>query len=53
MATGRCCFCNHKIGEGEDNRSAAVGYGPECAKHFGVPWGVKLDIKAAAEAAAA
>jgi hypothetical protein len=47
-ATGRCCFCNKKIGEGKDDRSAAVGYGPECAKHFGVPWGEHLDLTAAA-----
>jgi len=39
--TGLCCFCNHKLGEGEDKRSVDVGYGPTCAKKFGVPWGVK------------
>ena len=37
--TGRCCFCNHRLGEGKDQRSVAVGYGPDCAAHFGVPWG--------------
>ena len=34
--TGRCCFCNHGL---EDDRSTAVGYGPICADHFGLPWG--------------
>jgi hypothetical protein len=37
--TGRCCFCNHPLGHGKDQRSVAVGYGPDCAKHFGVAWG--------------
>jgi hypothetical protein len=36
--TGRCCFCNRTL---DDERSTAVGYGPVCAKHFGLPWGVK------------
>jgi hypothetical protein len=34
--TGRCCFCNRRL---EDERSTAVGYGPVCADHFGLPWG--------------
>lgn len=34
--TGRCCLCNRKL---EDERSTAVGYGPVCAKHYGLPWG--------------
>ena len=34
--TGRCCFCNHGL---DDERSTAVGYGPVCADHFGLPWG--------------
>lgn len=34
--TGRCCFCNRHL---EDERSTAVGYGPVCADHFGLPWG--------------
>ena len=34
--TGRCCFCNLKL---DDERSTAVGYGPICAKHYGLPWG--------------
>jgi hypothetical protein len=34
--TGRCCFCNIAL---EDERSTAVGYGPICARHFGLAWG--------------
>jgi hypothetical protein len=34
--TGRCCFCNLPL---TDDRSTFVGYGPICAKHFGLPWG--------------
>jgi hypothetical protein len=37
--TGHCCFCRKVLGEGEDQRSVAVGYGPICADHFGLPWG--------------
>ncbi len=36
--TGRCCFCNLLL---TDGRSTSVGYGPTCAKHYGMPWGVK------------
>lgn len=36
--TGACCFCNRKL---EDERSTAVGYGPICAGHYGLPWGAK------------
>lgn len=36
--TGRCCFCNLHL---SDERSTAVGYGKTCARHFGLPWGVK------------
>ena len=36
--TGRCCFCNSGL---DDPRSTAEGYGPTCAKHFGLPWGGK------------
>jgi hypothetical protein len=35
--TGNCCFCNLAL---KDERSTAVGYGPVCAKHYGLPWGV-------------
>jgi hypothetical protein len=34
--TGQCCFCNKAL---DDSRSTAVGYGPVCAKHYGLPWG--------------
>lgn len=36
--TGSCCFCGRHL---EDAKSTAVGYGPTCAKNFGVPWGVR------------
>ena len=34
--TGGCCFCSKPL---DDQRSLAVGYGPVCAKHFGLKWG--------------
>lgn len=34
--TGNCCFCTTPL---KDARSTAVGYGPICANHFGLPWG--------------
>lgn len=36
--TGSCCFCQSKL---TDKRSTKVGYGPVCAKHFGLVWGDK------------
>ncbi len=39
--TSRCCFCGKELSTDE---SLAVGYGPDCADHFGLPWGV---VKAA------
>ena len=36
--TGNCCFCQLAL---KDARSTAVGYGPVCADHFGLPWGTK------------
>lgn len=36
--TGNCCFCRKKL---EDERSTAVGYGPVCARHFGLAWGTR------------
>lgn len=36
--TGKCCFCNRGL---RDERSTAVGYGPNCADRFGLPWGAK------------
>lgn len=37
-AMDRCCYCNLPL---EDERSKQVGYGPICAKHWGLPWGTK------------
>jgi hypothetical protein len=34
--TGVCCFCGRRL---TDERSTAVGYGPICAGHYGLPWG--------------
>lgn len=34
--TGRCCFCGGGL---TDERSTALGYGPQCAKNFGLAWG--------------
>lgn len=34
--TGSCCFCTKSL---DDPRSLNVGYGPVCAKHFGLKWG--------------
>ncbi len=36
--TGQCCFCARGL---DDARSMHVGYGPICAKKFGLPWGEK------------
>lgn len=35
-ATGVCSFCGLEL---SDLRSVAVGYGPICAVHYGLPWG--------------
>jgi hypothetical protein len=50
--TGRCCFCNRALGEGTDQRSVAVGYGPDCADHYGLPWGTTVAAEAVAARAA-
>ena len=34
--TGACCFCSKGL---DDQRSLTVGYGPVCAKNFGLKWG--------------
>ena len=34
--TANCCFCRRHL---ETRESLAVGYGPVCADHFGLPWG--------------
>ena len=36
--TGHCCFCNSEL---SDEKSTAVGYGPVCAKRWGLPHGSK------------
>lgn len=33
---GNCCFCNREL---TDQRSTDVGYGKDCAAHYGLPWG--------------
>ena len=43
--TGHCAFCALPVGEGEDKRSIEAGYGPDCAKKWGLPWGVKPKVK--------
>jgi hypothetical protein len=37
--TGKCCFCNRAL---DDERSTAVGYGPNCAEKFHLNWGSKV-----------
>lgn len=37
---GSCCFCAREL---TDARSLAVGYGPICAGHWGLPWGEGVD----------
>lgn len=36
--TGKCCFCNTGL---TDPRSTEVGYGPTCAKNYGLAWGAR------------
>lgn len=36
--TGKCMFCKLPL---DDEKSTAVGYGPVCAKNWGLPWGKK------------
>ncbi len=33
---GVCCYCATAL---KDERSTSKGYGPVCAKHYGLPWG--------------
>jgi hypothetical protein len=40
--TGKCCFCNSVL---TDEKSTAVGYGPVCAKRFGLEWGGKKNFE--------
>lgn len=37
--TGNCCFCHRPLRD--KDRSLVVGYGPVCAKKWGLPWGKK------------
>jgi hypothetical protein len=39
---GCCCFCNRAL---RDERSTAVGYGPDCADNFGLPWGSRQPVE--------
>lgn len=41
--TGSCCFCNSPLSTDE---STTVGYGPVCAKNWGLPW-TKAEVAAA------
>jgi hypothetical protein len=36
VATGSCCFCRRAL---SDKRSRTVGYGPDCAAKYNLPWG--------------
>jgi hypothetical protein len=47
---GSCCFCNRPL---RDERSTAVGYGPDCAENYGLEWGVRAAAAAQAPAAIA
>jgi hypothetical protein len=38
--TGSCCFCALTL---TDARSIEVGYGPICASHYQLPWGLKCE----------
>ena len=40
--TGNCCFCLAKL---TDDRSIEVGYGPVCAKNYGLTWGQKGQVE--------
>lgn len=37
-----CCYCRDRL---KDFRSVALGYGPTCAKRWGLPWGLECDVK--------
>jgi hypothetical protein len=45
-ATGNCSFCSRPL---DDSTSVALGYGPSCAKRYGLPWSVKATKGEAAE----
>lgn len=42
--TGTCCYCARDL---TDDRSKVAGYGPVCAKRYGLPWGTKPGATAA------
>lgn len=46
--TGNCCFCMSSL---TDPKSTEVGYGPVCAKQYGLPWGEKPAAPAVAPTA--
>jgi hypothetical protein len=35
-ASTQCCFCSRSLTKGE---STTMGYGPDCANKYGLPWG--------------
>lgn len=37
LASGECCCCGKALSDSEDG-SSEIGYGPQCAKSFGLPW---------------
>ena len=39
IASGRCVFCSKGLSTKE---SLGVGYGPNCAEKYGLPWGVSV-----------
>ena len=41
---GICCFCRKPL---RDERSTSVGYGPDCADHYGLAWGAAPRRRAA------
>jgi Family of unknown function (DUF6011) len=47
--TRNCCYCEKTL---DTKESLAVGYGPVCAQHFGLPWGGKANVAPASIAAA-
>jgi hypothetical protein len=49
-ANHRCCFCGRNLSRGE---STTVGYGPDCADKYGLPWGAVSTPEAAEESVAA
>lgn len=44
---GYCSFCNTRL---DDERSTSVGYGPVCAKNYGLPYPTKKEVRESAVA---